>query len=534
MINVEEVLALAKQGFHVFPCIPHGKTPLTQRGFHDATTDEERIRQWWSLHPEANVGIATGEKSGIWVLDVDVKHGGADSLWKLQTEYGFDYVPTVHTPSGGFHFYFQYVPNLKNKVGILPGIDIRTEGGYVISPPSDKYRSGSAPIRGFKTPDFIFDLIKKKSKPEPIERTESNVLEGGRNHYIAKVAGYFTAKGMSYEAVEAACLAENEAICNPPLNDDEVIRTVKSIFRNNPSSPFEIEQPESIVVTAQELLQPMIDYVTDKDLVKGESTGVLALDKLLGGGKRLGEVTAWHAEAKTGKNTIWHFLMYMWLQRGIPIGYASRELTPETEVLPNLLSLHFEENYWLANLNKKMIEESNTVLTKWPLYFARGYGFFSLENIKTWIDELIQRGVQYFWFDHLHYMLEDPEDHKEASKLIKDIKSLAKEKNIHIDIIIQPNKLMEGQRLSLNSMKGGAAMGQAIDNLIVIERLAQHESTERNISRIAMKAIRSKLGSLGSFYLRYHPDTTAFSETTETEIQQPQTFANQRQSLVSN
>jgi KaiC/GvpD/RAD55 family RecA-like ATPase len=89
--------------------------------------------------------------------------------------------------------------------------------------------------------------------------------------------------------------------------------------------------------------------------VKGEPTGLSGLDKLLGGGQRLGEVTCWHAEAKTGKNTLWHKLMHLWLSRKEPvaIAYASRELTPESEVLPNLLSLERKENAWLADVRQE-------------------------------------------------------------------------------------------------------------------------------------------------------------------------------------
>ena len=57
-------LAYAAMGFAVFPCASKGKTPLTGRGFKDATKDHEVIRALWSAHPGANVGIATGAISG--------------------------------------------------------------------------------------------------------------------------------------------------------------------------------------------------------------------------------------------------------------------------------------------------------------------------------------------------------------------------------------------------------------------------------------------------------------------------------------
>lgn len=57
-------------------CKP-GKHPLTKNGVKDATLDPSAIREWWSRWPQANIGIACGEKSGIFVLDVDMK----ESRW---------------------------------------------------------------------------------------------------------------------------------------------------------------------------------------------------------------------------------------------------------------------------------------------------------------------------------------------------------------------------------------------------------------------------------------------------------------------
>src|SRR4051794_33968519 len=80
-----EALRYAERGWHVFPChhiedgrctcvgecASPGKHPMTPHGFKDATTDKDRIQEWWSQFPSANIGIRTGEVSGVWVLDLD-------------------------------------------------------------------------------------------------------------------------------------------------------------------------------------------------------------------------------------------------------------------------------------------------------------------------------------------------------------------------------------------------------------------------------------------------------------------------------
>jgi hypothetical protein len=86
--NLEAALAYARDGLHVFPlhntdvagacscgrtdCHSAGKHPRTGHGHRDASTDPQQIRRWWSMWPDANVAIATGE-SGLVVIDVDVE-----------------------------------------------------------------------------------------------------------------------------------------------------------------------------------------------------------------------------------------------------------------------------------------------------------------------------------------------------------------------------------------------------------------------------------------------------------------------------
>jgi hypothetical protein len=43
-------------GWRVFPC-NEAKRPKTEHGFHDATTDERQITEWWRKWPDANIGI---------------------------------------------------------------------------------------------------------------------------------------------------------------------------------------------------------------------------------------------------------------------------------------------------------------------------------------------------------------------------------------------------------------------------------------------------------------------------------------------
>jgi len=116
-----------------------GKHPvgaLVPRGLHDATLDVDTISRWWSRMPAANIGIATGAGSGLLVVDIDPRNGGAETLDRLERQVGeLPPTPRVSTGGDGVHYYFRLpLGELRSTLG--SGIDIKGDGGYVVAPPS--------------------------------------------------------------------------------------------------------------------------------------------------------------------------------------------------------------------------------------------------------------------------------------------------------------------------------------------------------------------------------------------------------------
>lgn len=152
---LEHALKYAARGFNVFPvhsiingvcscqaseaCKQPGKHPRTANGFKSATTDEEKIRAWWNLWPNANVAISTGESSGI--LVVDIESGGIG----IHSDKEFPVTLSQNTGGGGIHFIYSY-PNdgkrYKNGVRNFELMDSRAEGGYILVPPSNHISGG--------------------------------------------------------------------------------------------------------------------------------------------------------------------------------------------------------------------------------------------------------------------------------------------------------------------------------------------------------------------------------------------------------
>ena len=118
-----------------------GKHPRTHHGHLDATTDPDKIRAWWQESPDANIGIATGARSGLVVIDVDPRHGGHYSLQDFEAQYG-PLPDTLRVRSGGddrgWHLYFRHpgrsVPSGTDVLG--PGLDVLGDGGFIVAPPS--------------------------------------------------------------------------------------------------------------------------------------------------------------------------------------------------------------------------------------------------------------------------------------------------------------------------------------------------------------------------------------------------------------
>lgn len=131
----------AAAGVPVFPCVPGGKRPRVEHGFHEATTDARQIAAWWRRWPSANIGVPTGQVSGVEVVDVDWKASGSGfGAFARAREAGLagGWLAVVRTPSGGAHFYFPTDPDRPQASwqAARAHIDFRGEGGYVIVPPS--------------------------------------------------------------------------------------------------------------------------------------------------------------------------------------------------------------------------------------------------------------------------------------------------------------------------------------------------------------------------------------------------------------
>jgi hypothetical protein len=209
----------ARAGWPVFPCKPDAKEPATRHGVLDAETDPHTVTRWWSAHPDANVGIATGAP-GPTVLDVDVAHGkpGHQSLNEAKRA---GLVPSpkalIRTPSGGSHLYYE---GDTQGNGSMPkhGLDLRGKGGYVVSPPSTVGGRPYVVVHRQPSAEHVdFSKIRERLQPQP-ERSVWQPREGqqpGLDHladWVGKLAEGNRNAGTYWAACRAAEAGDSDAL----------------------------------------------------------------------------------------------------------------------------------------------------------------------------------------------------------------------------------------------------------------------------------------------------------------------------------
>lgn len=260
---LHDALKLAALGWHLFPlhtpasgecscglsgCTQAGKHPRIREWPTQATTDSQQIERWWGQWPDANIGVATGP-SRLVVLDVDLRHGGKESLEALVARYGRTILDTVtaQTGGGGSHYIYRApehlaIPNSAGKLG--PGLDVRGGGGYIVAPPS-LHKSGKLYVWEHwyspteRAPRFLpTPIVLRLQDQQPgtardmagwRQLVRDGADEGSRNNTLASLAGHLLRRGVDPVVVESLAQAWNDTRCRPPLPAAEVSRVVDSV-----------------------------------------------------------------------------------------------------------------------------------------------------------------------------------------------------------------------------------------------------------------------------------------------------------------
>jgi len=275
-LTLKTALRYAAMGWPVLPLVPNRKVPATAHGVHDATTDAEQIKRWWTENPTYNVGIAAGKESGLVVFDVDPRNGGLDGWddWKKLAGPHEDGA-TQLTAGGGYHYLALYDPAITS-CKLEQGVDLLSDGKYFVAYPSTingkryEWEGSDDPLEGvapFRIPQPWLDQYLNRSKKKI--STDAELIKGNRNDGLTAVAGAMRRHGLGEREILAALEVSNETRCDPPLPASEVARIARSVARYAPeedtAADVALGSQVAEALLAKSLPPPANDWIVKAD-----------------------------------------------------------------------------------------------------------------------------------------------------------------------------------------------------------------------------------------------------------------------------
>jgi hypothetical protein len=240
--TLESALYYQRQHFPIFPVSwdsehKKRKKPLVRwEEFQSRVPTEEEVRRWWKKWPDAGIGMATGRLSRM--CAVDAERGADDTLLHLDD----CETPIVKSGGDGRHYYFQYDATLGgNRTRFAPLHDFKTEGGYVLLPPSP-HESGNSyewiiPFGEFdpmQIPEQVRRVLAERPRAHVSALLNGTVKKGSRNNSAASVAGSLLARFEPEdweEQVWPLLQSWNDKHAKPPLPEQELRATFESIAK---------------------------------------------------------------------------------------------------------------------------------------------------------------------------------------------------------------------------------------------------------------------------------------------------------------
>ena len=233
---IKHALDYLEQGFSVIPITPNAKKPplFSWKEFQTRRSTEAEVLQWWEEVPNANIGIVTGSVSNIVVIDIDT-----EEAWEtFAFNYGSDCTRVVKTPHG-YHVYFRTTNTQGNRVGFLPGIDVRGEKGYVVAPPSKIFDISYEWLQEGELKPIPEGLISYSQKERIV--SPASFSRGFRDDSLFHIALTLVKGGMSKEEILHTILQLAQT-CDPPCSEKKVAIKVASAFQYAGGNVAEIEE----------------------------------------------------------------------------------------------------------------------------------------------------------------------------------------------------------------------------------------------------------------------------------------------------
>lgn len=485
------------------------------------------------MWPHANIGIATGAKSGFIVLDIDTRHGGKESLRALTEKYGlFPERIYQRTGGGGFHILFKHpgvrIGNIQGSDRLGKGIDVRGDGGYIVAAPSlhasgKRYEWGSDYDWFPDLPSWLVEQLRKR-EPSSQYSSVADIPSGARNNTLTSIAGSMRRKGLSEFAIFAALKAENIGRCVPPLDEVDVERIAKSISRYTPEAPIQIREPEyGEGIYSVSDLSDEVDFLYEQGLTAGVSTGWRNVDQLYT--VKRGQWTAVVGIPSHGKSAWLDALMVnLAMQHGWKFCICSPENQPIQRHIASLMSQWAGEPFskgYLNQMSVKTKEEAKAWVGDHFIFILPLSQDFTVEGVLDLASEVKSRrsvdGVVIDpWNELEHKRPSGMTETEYVSQSLTFVRRYARAQDIHLWLVVHPTKLQKDQKTqnypvpTLYDAHGSVHFRNKADMGVIVWRdlLDDAQPTEIHIQKVRFR----ECGSVGKTELYFDKLTGRYSE----------------------
>jgi len=539
----EKALAYLKKGVSVMPLLKN-KEPLllTWKEFMDRLPTEKEVTDWWTKWPEANIGIITGKVSGLSVVDVDVRKGGVLDIFPQNTT-------LIKTGNGGYHLYYKYHEGLGNRTEILKGIDIRSDRGYVVAPPSvtdyiDKetgVRMGGSYSVIKALPFSIFPVEKfpdlNGGKKEAYSISSAiGTSTGSRNATLASVIG----KLIRYEPTEKwnieifPVVETINRTFQPPLSDYELKTTFNSIASTEKKrrDDFNNQKDKIASDSVKKYLENIKVDLSKVDDDKKREEGMkrlIEVAKIYAGEDRLESSYDVLERIKNEPEEMKIFSGWEKLDK-ILRGFRLRQL-----VVISAYTKHGKTT-WLLDLTRRIkehnpvwipLEEGSEDLVRKcyerkqdiPYWFApKTITKVNLEWVESKIVEgIAKHNTRVVIIDQLDFIvpLQMKDHHQMIGETVRAVRSLARKWNVCIFIVCHLNgQAKMTMQPSVENLKGSTSIQQEADTAILIWRETKREHEEiiqTNNTLVSVQANR-RSGTTGNVKMFYKEEDGKYYE----------------------
>jgi len=485
-------LAYAARGWKIFPVAANGKRPAPGivNGYHDASSDETQIRNWWGgIFAGCNIGLALAP-SGYVALDIDAYKPECEwSTWMHQHGHAQPKTIRQHSPRGGVHII------MRDRGASYPGklcegVEIKHHG-YILLQPSvfleREYRFIDNGCKEFcDAPDWLVNAREHASAQRSSEAPQGFTIDTGEpermdaedatqralsgeewHNNVVRLTARYVALGLSDDEIHRL----TDPLTLPGYTVEQTRREVQTAINGARGKGFAPEKPQPEPETTAEGLLPFVPWA-ETDLSK-----IPHPEFVYGDFYAAGYTSVTLAAPKVGKSLLG-------LVEAVDMATGRGLLTGVPREPIRTIYFNAEDDQDVIN------ERVSAILTHYRIPQSELAGMLYATSGVNWENfclvagadpvineaafaalertiEVIRPGTAVF--DPLQDLSQSPETNDTFRMLGRRLRKLASKHRVALGLVHHTRKVAPGQAPTIDDMRGGSALrGTARFNRLLV------------------------------------------------------------------